>query len=146
MGALGALAVADLLLNYRRSEPPGPAVKLVQSAALALGTVELTKAVAARSRPVLYTDLAAKYRDELDSRRSWPSGHSATAAALATSYILDLAGRGSAGAAWRRWAAGSAAAAVGIMRVAAGRHFPSDVLGGLAMGILSAVAVHRIEF
>lgn len=146
VAALGALGVADLVLKHHKADPLGPAVKLAQSAALALGTVELSKAIAARSRPVLYTDRALQSRDELDSRRSWPSGHSAAAAALATSYILDLSGRGSDGLAWRRWAAGSAAVAVGIMRVAAGRHFPSDVLGGLAVGILSAVAVHRVEF
>ncbi|GIW53433.1 MAG: hypothetical protein KatS3mg081_2788 [Gemmatimonadales bacterium] len=146
LGTLGVLTLGDLLLNYGGRDPPAPAVKLLQSVALALGTVELSKAITARSRPVLYTGQAVESRDELDSRRSWPSGHSAAAAALATSYILDLSSRRSPGAAWRGWAAGSAGVAVGIMRVAAGRHFPSDVLSGLAVGVLSAVAVHRIEF
>jgi membrane-associated phospholipid phosphatase len=146
VGALGVLAVADLVLNSDGRDRPGPAVKLAQSAALALGATELSKALAARNRPVLYTSRAAEAQDELDSRRSWPSGHTAAAAATATSYILSSAGGRSRGPGWRRWAAGSAAVAVGIMRVAAGRHFPSDVLGGLAVGALSAVAVHGIEF
>jgi membrane-associated phospholipid phosphatase len=146
VGILGTLTVADLLIHHRKVEPPGPGVKLVQSAALALGTVELSKALAARNRPVLYTDQAPQYRHRLDSRRSWPSGHSAAAAALATSYLLSSGGAEPVRHGWQSWAAGSAAAAVGIMRVAAGRHFPSDVLGGFAVGVLSAIAVHRIEF
>jgi membrane-associated phospholipid phosphatase len=32
------------------------------------------------------------------------------------------------------------------MRVAAGKHFPSDVVGGAALGVTSAVVVHAIRF
>ena len=117
---------------------------LAESAGWALGTAELIKAAVARKRPVLYTAAAAEVAADLDAQRSWPSGHAAVAAALATGYWL--APRERAPPAWRRWAAVSAAAAVGALRVAAGRHFPSDVLGGAALGVVSAVTVRAIRF
>lgn len=145
IGALAVLAGADLVLRSNQSAGTREVVRLVQAGALALGVVELSKALVARNRPVLYTLEAPQAREKLDSRRSWPSGHTGMGVAVATSYFLS-AGRRGPSEAWRRWAALGAGVAVGAMRVAAGRHFPSDVLGGAVLGALSGLAVHRIEF
>jgi membrane-associated phospholipid phosphatase len=125
----------------------GEIAYVVGSAGWALGATELIKAAVARKRPVLYaadTAVAVAAAANLDSRRAWPSGHAAVAAALAASYWL--APRERPVPAWRRWVAIGGAAAVGALRVAAGRHFPSDALGGAALGVVSAVTVRAIRF
>jgi membrane-associated phospholipid phosphatase len=38
------------------------------------------------------------------------------------------------------------AAGVGVSRVAAGRHFPSDVLAGAALGTVSGVVAYKVRF
>ena len=47
---------------------------------------------------------------------------------------------------WMRWALMAGAAGVGVLRVAAGKHHPSDVLIGAGVGVASAVVVHEIKF
>jgi len=119
-------------------------VDLAQSGPAHYGEIGYVAESAARKRPVLYTADAAPAAGDLDSQRSWPSSHAAVAMALATSYLL--APRERPAPAWRRWAALGAAATVGALRVAAGRHFPSDVVGGAALGVVSAVTVRAIRF
>ena len=129
---------------------PDPAVAhvavLAQSAALALGAVEVTKALVGRNRPVLYTGQAVEAARSLDSRRSWPSGHTATATALATSYLLSVNAPEAAAPTWQQGVLLLASAGVGAMRVAAARHFPSDVACGAVFGVLSALVVHGFRF
>lgn len=62
---------------------------------------------------------------------SWPSGHAAVAAAMATTLGE---GRGPVS----RGLLGAIAAAVGASRVYVGVHHPSDVVAGLGLGSLSA--------
>ncbi len=57
---------------------------------------------------------------------SFPSGHSASAAAFATSVATENLPLGA--------AVGVLAGAVGISRVGSGAHFPSDVVAGFALG------------
>lgn len=68
------------------------------------------------------------------SASSFPSGHAAILFAIAVSVIYFN----------RRWGFGFlfVAVLVGIARVFAGVHWPLDIAGGAAVGILSAVAVH----
>ncbi len=142
VAGIGVLAGWDLLDNGMPRT--GDVAALTQSAAIAAGVTELVKAIAARNRPVLYTAGASEAAAALDAQRSWPSGHTAVAFALATSYALSVSREG--GPAWRRWAAWIAAAGVGGLRIAAARHFPSDVLAGAALGALSAAGAHAIRF
>lgn len=67
---------------------------------------------------------------------SWPSGHTAVAAATAT----VLAPRGPATAA----AVAALAGWVGLTRIYVGAHHPSDILGGIGLGVLSGLAWQAI--
>lgn len=140
--AMAALESLDLVRGG--PEHYGEIAYLSESAGWALGAGEVLKAVVARKRPVLYTTDAAAAAGDLENQRSWPSDHTAVAAALAAGYLLIPRDRPL--PAWRRWAAVAAAASVGVLRVAAGKHFPSDVAGGAALGVVSAITVRAIRF
>lgn len=140
--ALAALESLDLVRGG--PEHYGEIAYLSESAGWALGAGELLKAIVARKRPVLYTADAAAAAADLENQRSWPSDHTAVAAALAAGYLLVP--RGQPLPAWRRWAVVAAAASVGVLRVASGKHFPSDVAGGAALGVVSAFTVRAIRF
>ena len=131
-------------LGRRGPERWGEVAYVAESAGWALGASALIKAVVARKRPVLYTADAAAAASDPDAQRSWPSSHAAVAAALTTGYLLISRDRPA--PAWRRWGALGSAAAVGALRVAAGRHFPTDVAGGAALGVVSAITVRAIRF
>lgn len=99
------------------------------------------KALAHRSRPVLYTPGAAAAAGDRDNRMSFPSGHATVAFAMAASYLV-LARRDHAPHATRNAILlFASAAAVSSLRVAAGRHFPTDVLGGAVLGTGVGLAV-----
>ncbi len=122
-------------------------VASMESALWAESTVHLVKALAGRKRPVLYTDAGIEVAHVVSNQRSLPSGHAATAAALATSYCLTrrkLSSDNSPG--WRCWLAVAGAVGVGVLRVAAAKHYPSDVLAGFAAGTATAFVVHAVKF
>ncbi len=106
----------------------------------------LLKAVIGRPRPILYTEAALSLEDPAAARVSMPSGHTSTAVALATSYVLagSRTGRGSPGV--LQIGVLAAAAIVGGLRVASASHFPSDVVAGAAVGVGSAFLVEAIRF
>lgn len=136
---LGSGVIADLA---RRDDGWRRSAAAIESAAWAFALTQVTKAVVARKRPVLYTDGAAAAADNLDAQRSFPSGHTSVAFAIATTYWLDAAGRRTA----LHWIALGGAAAVGGARVAAAQHFPSDVVAGAILGAGTALLVHEIRF
>jgi membrane-associated phospholipid phosphatase len=108
--------------------PPAIALEsIVTSAAL----VEFTKVAAHRPRPYAY-------RGGVHSGagfESFPSGHVAASFAAATSTVVLLQGLDrDPAAAWAAVAGFTAAAGVGVLRVVAGKHFPTDVAGGAAVG------------
>ena len=67
---------------------------------------------------------------------SFPSGHSASAAAFAVAvgHLLP----------WTRWPLRSAAATVAFSRVYTGVHYPGDVVIGAAVGALLGAATARV--
>jgi undecaprenyl-diphosphatase len=68
-------------------------------------------------------------------RHAFPSGHALTAGAVAaTAWLRGLRGRG---------AVAVAAATIAATRFATSVHFVSDVVAGLAVGALAALAVER---
>lgn len=67
---------------------------------------------------------------------SFPSGHSASAAAFATAVALEAPPLG--------LALGGLALGVGLSRVTTGTHYPSDVIAGFAVGVATALAGTKI--
>jgi membrane-associated phospholipid phosphatase len=114
----------------------------VEAAAWNYGLTRLAKAAFDRKRPVLYTADGVAAQARLSSHRSMYSGHTSTAFVLATSYVLSMGHRNGLERFWPL----IAAVGVGAMRVAAGKHFPTDVLVGAAMGSGTAIVLHRIRF
>jgi membrane-associated phospholipid phosphatase len=103
------------------------------------GVTQLLKGATDRTRPFAYNDdpeIAEEKKQQTNTRRSFPSGHSANAFAaavfLGTTYS-KLHPESSA----RNWVwAGSltAATAVGYFRYRAGKHFPTDIITGAVIG------------
>jgi membrane-associated phospholipid phosphatase len=117
---------------------------------------EVLKSAVARPRPLSHIDPAsvdAADRDELldeqskaDRSRSFPSAHSSFAftAATAGAMLLTLKplGRRRRVAVGLAWGLGlSAATTVAVLRVAAGKHFPTDVIAGAGLGAGIGAAV-----
>nr|WP_274388160.1 phosphatase PAP2 family protein [Salsipaludibacter albus] len=67
---------------------------------------------------------------------SWPSGHTAVASAIAT-IVADSGPAGS-------WSGLVSALWVGWSRTYVGAHHPSDIVAGLGVGALSAIAWRRL--
>lgn len=133
VGVVGFVGVAALH-GRPASEGRGNAVVLANSLAWSAAATQWLKVLTRRSRPVLYTAEAAAAASRVDSRRSFPSGHAAVAFAAATSYAI-LAHRQRRPHRTRNailFYAG--AAGVSALRVAAGKHFPTDVAGGALVG------------
>ena len=122
-------------------------VSSVESVLIAEGISELLKRVVGRKRPFLYTPEGVAQAGKPKSQQSWPSGHAAGAAALAASYWFTR-NRISSGGQNDAHAVMLAASAVGVaaLRVAAAKHFPSDVLPGLFLGVATAGLVHTVKF
>jgi membrane-associated phospholipid phosphatase len=140
-----AMAVGSVASLASREGGAPYAVSLVEAGLWAEGVTEVLKESIGRERPVLYTEDGVAEADKEDNLRSFPSGHTALAFGIASSYWLarrDL--YGSPGV-WG-WVGIAGATAVGVFRVAAGKHFPSDVLAGAVVGTLSGVVVHTIKF
>ena len=116
------------------SRTRGNAAMMVNAVALTSLTTEWTKALVHRSRPIMYSPQAPSVAGDRDNRRSFPSGHTAMAFSVATSYAVMARRQHLPHATRNGILLFSGAAGVGAMRVAAGRHFVSDVLGGAALG------------
>jgi membrane-associated phospholipid phosphatase len=134
LGGVGAFTGYAAWHGLPREQWRGNLVVLANAAAWTAASEEWLKVFVHRKRPVLYTaDAAAAYNDR-DSRTSWPSGHTALAFAAATSYLV-ISGREHLRHRQRNaLLLYVGAAGVGALRVAAGKHFPTDVLGGAALG------------
>jgi membrane-associated phospholipid phosphatase len=94
----------------------------------------------------MYTEVAPEVADVVNNQRSMPSGHTSMAFALATSYWLSRRHLTNEDKPWMRWALMAGAAGVGGLRVAAGKHHPSDVLIGAGVGVGTAIVCHEIKF
>jgi membrane-associated phospholipid phosphatase len=107
---------------------------LANSAAWSATFTEWLKNLFHRERPVLYTADAPAVVTDLDNHKSFPSGHTAVAVAVATTYLI-LAEREQLPHRDRNaWLLFGGAALVGTLRIVAGKHFPTDVLGAAAVG------------
>jgi undecaprenyl-diphosphatase len=109
---LGSIAVASLLAN------------------------QVAKRILPRRRPDPSVIPGRRLARRLPKSASFPSGHSAAAAAFAVGATLESRRLGA--------AAGVLAAGVAVSRVYTGAHYPSDVAAGVAMGAGSAALLARV--
>jgi membrane-associated phospholipid phosphatase len=115
---------------------------VLEATVLAADLAQLVKMQAGRARPYMSGDPALMPADAaIDGNRSFYSGHTSFAfsLAVASGTVASMRGYRAAPAVW---AAGlSAAAATGWLRIAADRHYASDVLTGALVGSAIGFAV-----
>jgi len=118
---------------------------LAQAVGTAAALTNWSKVVFHRPRPYRYVAGAAGSGGAAASGLSFPSGHTSAAFAAAFAYWSIQARRGRAREHRQRIAAlVLAAAATGVLRVAAREHFPTDVVAGAALGAAAGWAVPRL--
>jgi len=144
-----SLVLAPLVLDAADSRLHGwadDAFVMLETILLTQAITQVTKSAVGRPAPLLYNPYAAREDVEsADANRSFFSGHTATSFAAATAYAVTF---------WKRhpdspWrfvvlGAGEALAlGVGLLKVKAGYHYPTDVAAGAlvggAMGVLVPV-------
>ncbi len=94
----------------------------------------VAKGLVHRPRPAVEVS-PARRPGQTPVATSFPSGHAAAAAAFATGVGLEMPALAA--------PVGVLAAAVGIARVVNGVHYPSDIIGGWAVGISVAMLTLR---
>jgi membrane-associated phospholipid phosphatase len=120
----------------------GDVAASVEATAWTFGVNQLAKAIINRNRPILYSEDAIEARESVNNHRSMYSAHASTAFALGTSYFLSMDHKDGLG---RTWPLISAAAIAGL-RLAAAKHFPTDIVVGAILGTATAIAIHAIRF
>jgi len=144
----GVAAVGLPVLDLWNEGPEGRAraMAVMQASSWAVAATELLKVTFARHRPLLYADpLEAGVLNDADSRQSFPSAHVAGSVAAAATYWWarrSLDGETT----WRAWVPWALAFGTGVMRITAGKHFPSDVVGGAGVGLIGAMIVKEVRF
>lgn len=130
----------------RSSQILPDAVIVLEAGVLAGDLAQVVKFAAGRERPFVHDlDPAAKAATEHpeDNNTSFYSGHTSMAFALAVAAGRVASMRGYPGARWV-WAGGlTVATATGLLRIAADRHYATDVLAGAATGAVVGWAVTR---
>jgi undecaprenyl-diphosphatase len=130
------LGVAGVLAMVGSANGRSAAIHGLGSLALASVTANvLIKAASGRVRPTTDRLPQARVLRRQPVTTSFPSGHSASAAAFATGAALELPALAV--------PLGCLAGAVMVSRVVTGAHYPSDVIAGGALGIGAAALLRR---
>ncbi|MDX6219978.1 MAG: hypothetical protein QOJ48_1659, partial [Frankiales bacterium] len=132
-GGLWLGVAAALALTGRRRAAVRGLVSLGAASAVANGPLKL---VTRRSRPGLDAVPLLRQLKLQPRTSSFPSGHSASAAAFAVGVALEEPAL--------TVPMGTLAAGVAWGRVHTGVHYPGDVAAGLALGTASALVVKRV--
>lgn len=139
-----ALLTPAILAAAPVKEWPVIGIMYAESVIWAWGLKVLGKNLVHRLRPYMYGDEYPK--DKItngDFKQSFPSGHT-TLAFTGASFCTYVFGRYLGDSPWKvpvitiSW---SLAAASAALRVASGSHFPTDVIAGAAIGVLSGLLV-----
>ena len=99
-----------------------------------LGITEIIRFFYHRPRPFLTHDV---HQLVIENAWSFPSGHAAFFFAMAMAlYFYN-----------KKWGIGFffAAIVMNISRIIAGVHYPSDIIGGMIIGVLVAYAIFRVS-
>lgn len=133
--AVGAVALGSLVLQDRALGRAS--ADALMAGAVAAGAVELVKLAVGRVRP----DMGAENDrfEPFSGNASFPSGHAALAAAFATAFAVhtrsDIARAGLV----------TAVGITGLARIRNDRHWVSDVVAGVGLGVVSARVVSRLR-
>lgn len=150
-GVALAASFSVAIIGDENAKPLVPIVIVAESGLLASGITNTVKELVRRPRPYLYNVAApdVPFPDNDDQLSFW-SGHTANTAAL-TFACAGMVQRSNASGGIKTitWiGAALAPAAMGYLRVRSGKHFPTDVLTGYAVGALIGLAVpyfHRVN-
>lgn len=113
----------------------------VEAAGIGLGVTQLVKTRVGRCRPYVWRDNQCVSNND-DDFAAFPSGHTMVPSALAGVHLVEVVRDSKSTVNWFSFIGLElAAVSTGIMRVKAGAHSPSDVVGGYAIGHLTGVAV-----
>lgn len=130
-----AVAAGVLTLALPKNQRTEYMVVGLQNVWLTANITQTVKVLAARNRP--YTQAPGFVSGSPDDHYSFFSGHSSITASVATTALMvalnqrDLVSWGRPAA----YAAGGLALTTAALRIAAGKHYPSDVVTGLLVGI-----------
>jgi len=148
--ALGA-SLAASIVNQQGERPLLPVAIIAESGLICSGLTNTVKELVRRPRPYMYNpDAPPSAQHGQEDYVSFWSGHTANTAAI-TFSCASMVQRSDASPGFKTatWiSAAVAPAAMGYLRVRAGRHFPTDVLTGYAVGALVGLVVpyfHRSE-
>jgi membrane-associated phospholipid phosphatase len=131
---VGGVATYWSAHDQSSAQARGNLAVLANSITWTSASTEWLKVLVRRKRPVLYTSGAAAAATAADNQRSFPSGHTSVAFAVATSYLV-LANREHLPHRTRNaMLLYGGASGVGLLRMEGGSHFPTDVLAGAALG------------
>ena len=97
-------------------------------------TTEWLKVLVRRKRPVLYTTDAVTAASDPENQQSLPSLHASLAFGAATSYLVIARRQHLPHRTRNTILLYAGAVGVAALRVVAGKHFPTDVLAGAALG------------
>lgn len=139
----GALLAAVDGLSPARAR--GDVAVLADAVSWTAAATQWLKLAVHRERPVLYGSDAGTAAGMADNRESFPSGHTAVAFAAATAYATLASRQHLPHAARNAVLLYAGAAGAGALRVAGGRHFPTDVLAGAVLGSLVGWVTARLH-
>lgn len=133
MGVGGAAALGSVW-GLDRERARGDAAVFVNAVTWAAAADQWLKVAVHRSRPVLYTSAAPEAAGTHENRVSFPSGHAELAFAAATAYAVMAHRQHLPHATRNAVLLYAGATIVGVLRVVAAKHFPSDIVGGAVLG------------
>lgn len=153
LGAFIALPATFYFNEETRNDDQIISVLYAEVLLVSYGLTRLTKGFAQRIRPFVYNPdpgIPLSKKQEKDAKLSFFSGHSSVSFASAV-FTATVFSDYFPNSKWKYpvWGAAlSGAALTGLLRVQAGKHFPTDVLVGAAVGGLTGYLIprsHRIN-
>ena len=142
---VGGTAALGSVWGEDRSRAIGNAVVFADAITWAATADQWLKVTVHRSRPILYTSAAPAAANTRDNRESFPSGHAELAFAAATAYTMIARRRNLPHATRNAVILYTAATVVGVLRVVAAKHFPTDVAAGAVLGSAVSWAVVKVH-
>lgn len=142
------LPLVLLLDKNQRSDFGTIAALYAETYLISNGLTSLTKTSIRRTRPFVYNeDVAIDHKLTSSARYSFVSGHTSKTAAM-TFFTAKVYADYHPDSKWKPvvWTAAAVVPAVtGYMRVKAGKHYPTDVIAGYAIGAATGILVPQLH-